>query len=501
LLDQIEDAITGAGPAPQWAAILRLTDKAAAGPAPADLHIWLTALHGRAAAHLADPAPDLADRLHRIADQARSMALAMQFGFLIDPDRKLLSIGFSQTENARDESCYDLLASEARLASLFAIAKGDVPATHWFLLGRSALPLRGGAALGSWSGSMFEYLMPILIMDEPAGSLLDQSNRQSVLAQQRYGLQRGVPWGVSESGFNARDLAMNYQYSSFGVPELGLKRGLAADLVVAPYATALAAMVDPQAASVNFQRLAALGAVGPFGFYEALDFTPLRRPTGEAVAMVHSYMAHHQGMTIVAIANVLQDGRMRRRFHAEPAIRAAELLLQERIPRDIPAAVPRADAVAPRATASTEDMQRMALIEGAPQGPPVTHLLSNGRYSVMLTATGGGFSRWGGQALTRWQADPARDDGGTRIWMRDLQSQRLTRIGGSDPGDCCRAEFFEDRALFSRHDGPLFTTMEVLVSGEDDAEVRMLTLTSTARHQIELELTSYAELVLTTPAT
>lgn len=501
LLEQIAVAIAGFGAEPQWAVILRLTDKAAAGPAPAEQRIWLAALHDRAAAHLADPAPALADNLRRIAAQARSLALEMEFGFLIDPDRKLLSIGFSQTENVRDQSCYDLLASEARLASLFAIAKGDVPATHWFRLGRTALPLRGGAVLGSWSGSMFEYLMPILIMDEPAGSLLDQSNRQSVRAQQRYGLRRGVPWGVSESGFNARDLAMNYQYSSFGVPELGLKRGLAADLVVAPYATALAAMVDPPAASANFQRLAELGAVGPFGFYEALDFTSLRRPTGKPVAMVQSYMAHHQGMTIVAIANVLQDGRMRRRFHAEPAIRAAELLLQERIPRNIPASVPPADALASRAARSSEDMQRMALIEGAPYGPPVTHMLSNGRYAVMLTATGGGFSRWGAQALTRWQADPARDGGGTRLWMRDLQTQRLTRIGGSDPADCSRAEFFEDRALFTRHDGPLATTMEVLVSGEDDAEVRMLTLTSAARHQVELELTSYAELVLTTPAT
>ncbi len=490
LLDQLEAAITA--PQPDWAAILRLTDKTRTDC------IWLAALHDRAALHLANPAPDPSQALNALAGQARTLAWAMEFGFLLDPDRKLLSIGFAQAESARDRSCYDLLASEARLASLFAIAKGDISATHWFRLGRPAVPLRGGAALGSWSGSMFEYLMPILIMDEPPGSLLDQSNRQSVVAQQRYGLRRGVPWGLSESGFNARDLQMNYQYSSFGVPDLGLKRGLEADLVVAPYASALAAMVDPQAAADNLAQLATLEAMGPFGFYEALDFTPLRRPAGQAVAMVRSHMAHHQGMTIVAIANVLQDGRMRKRFHAEPAIRATELLLQERIPRNIPAAGPRAESSPPHA-ASSEDMQRMAVIEGTPHGPPVAHILSNGSYSVTLTATGGGVSRWGALAVTRAQADSLRDEGGSRLWVRDLRTQHLTRIGDAGPAGRCRVELFEDRVLFTRQDGPLSATMEVLVSGEDDAEVRMLTLSSNTRVPVALELTSYAELVLTTP--
>ncbi|WP_252727248.1 GH36-type glycosyl hydrolase domain-containing protein [Paracoccus sp. C2R09] len=491
LLDQIEAAIRA--PRPEWAAIQRLTGKAARDC------VWLAALHDRAVAYLADPDPDLSTPLHDLAMQARALAWDMDFTFLLDPERKLLSIGFNQSDNTRDESCYDLLASEARLASMFAIAKGDIPATHWFRLGRPAVPLRGGAVLGSWSGSMFEYLMPILVMDEPPGSLLDQSNRQSVVAQQRYGLRRGVPWGLSESGFNARDLQMNYQYSSFGVPELGLKRGLEASLVVAPYATALAAMVDPQAAARNLDRLAALGAMGTYGFYEALDFTPLHRPADEPVAVVHSHMAHHQGMTIVAIANVLQDGRMRHRFHAEPAIRAAELLLQERIPRNIPTVSDRVEASAARADILSQDMQRMAVIEGKTTGPAMTHILTNGRYSVTLTATGGGVSRWGPMAVTRWHGDPNRDDGGTRIWMRDLNTGRLTRIGGADPADHHRVELYEDRALFLRQDGRLSTKLEVLVSGEDDAEVRMLTLTSASRVPVALDLTCYAELVLTTP--
>ncbi|MFN3273228.1 MAG: GH36-type glycosyl hydrolase domain-containing protein [Paracoccus sp. (in: a-proteobacteria)] len=512
LADQIAAAVTAPGDGPDWPAILRLSRKAGAGltagPDQDEARFWVGTLQHRAEAALGPPPEGLAPphealtlRLHALATQARAMAMAMDFRFLLDPERKLLSIGHSAEDNTRDQACYDLLASEARLASLFAIAKGDVPATHWFRLGRTAVLLPGGPALGSWSGSMFEYLMPILVMDEPQGSLLAQSNLQSVRAQQRYAHSRNLPWGVSESGFNARDLAMNYQYSSFGIPDLGLKRGLAADRVIAPYATALAAMVDPRGAWENLRRLASLGATGPYGFYEAVDFTPQRRPVGQDFVVIDSHMAHHQGMTIVSVANVLQNGRMRRRFHAEPMIRAAELLLQERLPRNVQTSAPRPDLDRLRATPLSGDMQRLALIEGAPPGPPQMHLLSNGRYSVMLTAQGGGFSRWGPLAITRWQADPARDTGGIRLWMRDLQTGRLTGIGGSGPADSRRIELLEDRVLFSRHDDRIATTVEVLVSGEDDAEVRMLTLTSAARETVGLELTSYTELVLTTPAT
>ena len=174
------------------------------------------------------------------------------FGFLLDPDRKLLSIGYLVTEGTLDPSCYDLLASEARLASFVAIAKGDVPARHWFRLGRAVTPVAHGAALISWSGSMFEYLMPSLVMRAPAGSLLEQTNRLIVRRQIAYGASLGLPWGISESAYNARDLELTYQYSNFGVPGLGLKRGLGENAVVAPYATALAAMVDPAAAARNF---------------------------------------------------------------------------------------------------------------------------------------------------------------------------------------------------------------------------------------------------------
>ena len=294
-------------------------------------------------------------RLLVLESAFRAMAMAMEFGFLFDPERQLLSIGFLISESALDPNCYDLLASEARLASFFAIAKGDIPARHWFRLGRAATPVDRGAALISWSGSMFEYLMPPLVMRAPARSLLEQTDRLVVRRQIEYGDELGLPWGISESAYNARDLELTYQYSNFGVPGLGLKRGLGENRVIAPYATGLATMVDPSAAAANFERLATLGARGRYGFYEAVDFTPTRVPEGERFALVRAFMAHHQGMTIVAIANAVFDGAMRERFHAEPIIQATELLLQERVPREVASTRPWAAEVKSGARASDAD--------------------------------------------------------------------------------------------------------------------------------------------------
>ena len=366
--------------------------------------------HRRDVAAAADDAHALERRLATLEATARSMAGAMEFGFLLDPDRKLLAIGYRVAEGSLDPSCYDLLASEARLASFVAIAKGDVPSRHWFRLGRAVTPIGRGAALISWSGSMFEYLMPSLVMRAPAGSLIEQTSRLVVRRQMNYGATLDVPWGISESAYNVRDLEFTYQYSNFGVPGLGLKRGLGENAVVAPYATALAAMVDPGAAARNFARLAAVGARGRYGFYEALDYTPTRLPEGKDVAIVRAFMAHHQGMTVVAIANALLDGAMRARFHAEPIVQATELLLQERTPRDVAVAHPRAEEVATAATVRDLDLPAVRRLHSAHDATPQAHLLSNGRYAVMLTGAGSGYSRWGDIGITRWREDVTRDD-------------------------------------------------------------------------------------------
>jgi len=459
--------------------------------------------HRRDIARTADALRSLQQRLAALEATARAMVEAMEFGFLLDPDRKLLSIGYRVAEGNLDPSCYDLLASEARLASFVAIAKGDVPPRHWFRLGRAVTPIGRGAALVSWSGSMFEYLMPSLVMRAPAGSLLEETSRLVVRRQMNYGATLDVPWGLSESAYNVRDLELTYQYSNFGVPGLGLKRGLSENAVIAPYATALATMVDPGAAARNFAALVAIGARGRYGFYEALDYTRTRLPKGKDVAIVRAFMAHHQGMTVVAIANGLLDGVMRARFHAEPIVQATELLLQERTPRDVAIAHPRAEEVKSAATVRDLELPAVRRFRSAHSVTPEAHLLSNGRYTVMLTAAGSGYSRWGDVAVTRWREDVTRDDWGAFVFLRDVESGDVWSAGhqpsGAEP-DSYDVTFTEDRAEFVRHDGPITTTLDVVVSPEDNAEVRRVSVANAGSRARDIDLTSYAELVLVPPA-
>jgi cyclic beta-1,2-glucan synthetase len=470
-----------------------------------DLLYWARATLSAIEAHRADHRESAATaasreaRLLVLEDAFRAMAMAMEFGFLFDRSRQLLSIGFLTSESALDPNCYDLLASEARLASFFAIAKGDIPARHWFRLGRAATPVTRGTALISWSGSMFEYLMPPLVMRAPSGSLLEQTDQLVVRRQIEYGERLGLPWGISESAYNARDLELTYQYSNFGVPGLGLKRGLGDNKVVAPYATGLAAMVDPSAAAANFERLTTIGARGRYGYYEAIDFTPTRIQEGETFALVQAFMAHHQGMTIVAIANAVFDGAMRERFHAEPLIRATELLLQERVPREVASTRPWATEVKSGTRASDADPSGGRRIVSVHQPMPATQLLSNGTYAVMLTAAGSGYSRWGDLAVTRWREDATRDDSGSYIFLRDTQSGAVWSAGfqptGAEPDEYA-AEFNEDHVEITRRDGTLTTSLEVLVSAEDDAEVRRVSISNAGRRAREIEITSYSELAL-----
>jgi len=442
------------------------------------------------------------DRLATLEEIAAEMFAGMEFGFLFDPVRQLLAIGYRVAEGSLDPNYYDLLASEARLASFVAIAKGDLPARHWFRLGRDLTPVDRGSALISWSGSMFEYLMPSLVMRAPEESILAQSNRLVVRRQIKYGAELGVPWGVSESAYNARDLDLTYQYSNFGVPGLGLKRGLSENVVIAPYATGLAAMVDADAAARNFARLARAGGLGDYGFYEALDYTPARVPEGEDVAIVRAYMAHHQGMTLIAIDDALRNGVMRARFHAEPTIQATELLLQERTPRDVLVARPRAEEVKTAANIREIVAPMLRRFRSAQDAIPRTHLLSNGRYAVMITAAGSGYSRWHDLAVTRWREDVTCDLWGTYVFLRDVRSGAVWSAGYQPTGvepDSYEVVFSEDRAEITRRDGTITTTLEIAVSPEDDAEVRRVSISNLGNNYREIELTSYAEVVLAPP--
>ncbi len=438
-------------------------------------------------------------RLRGLAQQARDFAYGMEFGFLFDPRRELLSIGYRVHEGMRDENCYDMLASEARLASFFAVAKGDLPTRHWFKLGRSVTSIRGGAALISWSGSMFEYLMPSLVMRAPSGGLLDQTTKLIVAGQQDYAAKLSVPWGISESAFSGRDTNFTYQYSNFGVPAFGLKRGLAEELVIAPYATGLAAMVAPRRAAMNYAALAAAGAQGIYGYYEALDYTPARLRPGQKVAVVRAYFAHHQGMTIVSLLNALKAGQARTMFHAEASVRATELLLQERAPQDVvssPASVQQATSAPQAARIAGTPPRSVSAYRGA---SPATHLLSNGQMAAMMTAAGSGYLTWNDISITRWRQDPTREGGGQFVYVRERGKPQYWSAGHLPAGvvpDSHRVLFSEHKTEFTRRDGTWRTGMECLISAETNAEARSITITNEGFAAREIEITTYAELAL-----
>ena len=446
------------------------------------------------------------EAIERLGSQARAaeeLARAMDFRFLINKSQGLFVVGFSVSDDRFDESAYDLLASEARLASFWAIAKGDAAPAHWFKLGRGETMLSAGRALVSWSGTMFEYLMPLLVMKTFAGTLLDQTYRSVVERQIEYGNLTRVPWGISEAGFNARDLQLNYQYGQFGVPGLGLKRGLNADLVVAPYATALATIIAPEAAANNLRRLAGDSAMGNFGFYEAIDYTPERLPGEENFAVVKNYMAHHQGMIFVALGNVLHGNVMPERFHRDAAIKTVELLLQERAVQTAPV------IETSREEFSNSEISRHPLpsarrvFKTAKTKNPQIQMLSNRNYSVMVT-NGGGYSTFEDTQVTRWREDATRDHWGSFIYLSDAHDKSKYWSATYQPvagkADDYEVVFTDDRAVFRRSDFGIETQTEIIVSSEDNIEMRQVTLDNKTDEPREIFVTSYAEIVLNTPA-
>lgn len=444
-----------------------------------------------------------------LAVQAADLS-RMEYDFLFDKTRHLLTIGYNVAERRVDSSCYDLLASEARLATFVAIAQGELPKESWFALGRLLTSAGGEPVLLSWSGSMFEYLMPMLVMPTYDNTLLDQTCKAAVVRQIEYGRQRGVPWGMSESAYNTVDAQLNYQYRAFGVPGLGLKRGLAEDLVIAPYATVLALMVAPEVACRNLQRMATEGFIGKFGFFEAVDYTPARQRRGQAKVLVRAFMAHHEGMSLLALAYLVLDRPMQKRFESVPGFQAVMLLLQERIPRATALFSHSAEISELRTRAA--DMETPIRIFDSPDTPiPEVQLLSNGRYHVMLTNAGGGYSRWKDLAVTRWSEDGTCDSQGSFCYVKDVTSGIYWSTAHQPTlrrPSCYEAIFSEGRAEFRRRDsvgeegagGDIETYTEIVVSPEDDIELRRVRITNRTRQHREVEVTSYAEVVIAPPA-
>jgi cyclic beta-1,2-glucan synthetase len=435
-------------------------------------------------------------RLKVIAERARDYALEMDFKFLFDERRKLFSIGFLTSASTFDNSYYDLLASEARLSSFMAIAKDDVGVDHWFRLGRSLTVASGTRTLISWSGSMFEYLMPALVLRTFPSTLLSQSHQGAVRRQISYGSERNVPWGISESAYNIRDRAQTYQYKGFGVPDLALKRGLNRDLVIAPYATALAMMVEPHQAVRNMAALEAEGALGPYGFRDAVDYT--RPVPGARKAVVGAYMAHHIGMSIVAFANALCRNIWQTRFHTDALVRSAELILQERIPRRLVLQGIEHGDEPPRVPTET-DKPAVRELDTANTPQPRVSLLGNTPYTTIVSNAGSGGSRYNDMAINRWRNDGTRDDFGQWCYVRDINTGRVWSAGHqpvcAEP-DWYRVLFASDRVTFHRRDGDIDTTMEIAVAPGEAAEVRRVTLLNNSTSSREVELTSYMEVVL-----
>ncbi|TAK14686.1 MAG: cellobiose phosphorylase [Anaerolineae bacterium] len=436
-----------------------------------------------------------------LIEQAEAAMTGMDFRFLFNSRRQVFHIGYNATTELLDPSFYDLLASEARVASLIAIAKGDVTQSHWQHLGRPVTEVNNKQLLLSWSGTMFEYLMPTLFVKNYPGTFLADSCYVALDAQANYRRERQAPWGISESGYYGFDVNQNYQYRAFGVPDLGYKRELHEGLVIAPYASLLGLSLQPQAVLENMAHLERLKMLGRFGFYEALDYSKTRIPAGGEYAIVQSYMAHHQGMILVAACNYLSGDVMVQRFHADERVKSVELLLQEKISLDAPLEFPHTGQ-------PTEAPEPLRAVSSAPWRVPLdtpmpqVHVLTQGDASVMITNAGGGYSQWRKFALTRWQADSTLDAWGTWIYVQDCESGAFWSATCQPVG--CRPEhqdvmFYPYKAEFRRWDNGISLRTEIAV-GAGGVEIRHISILNDSDRPRRLKLTSYGEVALAAQA-
>ncbi len=442
-----------------------------------------------------------ASSLNQLAERCERLWMTMDFSSLYNPKRHLFHIGLRVHEQALDASYYDLMASEARLTSFLAIAKGDVPRRHWVALGRAFLTVGSMPGLKSWSGSMFEYLMPSLVMTEPDQGLLHMAGLAAVKEQQAFGRAQQLPWGVSESAYFAQDHTLAYQYSPFGAPRLALRRTPVADRVVAPYASVMACMFTPHEAIANLRELEKMGARGECGFMDAVDFTVSRQPRAQAFSVVRNFMAHHQGMSLVALCNVLCDGAPRRWFAQSPLVQAYDSLLHEKTPRQI------IESADPRTLPEPSEIEEAAVYHSREVNPTAsgwqpTQLLSNGSYSVALRANGAGLSRWRGKNVSRWRDDLLRDAYGTFIYVRAAGQSAVSSVTAHPAPHAdwqYKATFYADRVQYATQSHELETTTTVLVSPEDDTEIRTVTLHNLSSSEMTLDVMSCFEAVLADP--
>jgi cyclic beta-1,2-glucan synthetase len=468
---------------------------------------WLDAMN-QALTQAAANANALLDRFAQSAMRAERFVMEMDFQFVYSPQRRMFHLGFNLDSGQLDDNYYDLLASESRIASIVALAKGDIPQSHWLQLSRPLTRVEGTYVLLSWNATMFEYLMPTLFLRSYTGTLLADSAQGAVLHQIAYGKTKGVPWGISESGFYLFDANQNYQYRAFGVPGLGFKRGLGDDLVVAPYASLMAINYSPHAVAQNLANLMELNSFGLYGLYESIDFTADRLLVGDTSSVVHEYMAHHQGMILMALVNYFYKNKMVRRMHNDPRIQSVELLLQEQIPQAAPLQNPYAEDVKGTMRFSVAPIEIDPWSVPVETAIPQVNLLSNGNYGVLVSNMGSGYSTWGDIDLTRWQADGVLDSWGTWIYIQDMKFTNGEKAStgklwsaGHQPipthSENMQVTYFAHMAVFHRTENDISSTMEVTVCPDDPVEIRRIHLHNTDSQLHHLRLTSYGEVILT----
>lgn len=439
----------------------------------------------------------LINRINNIKTRIINMAEATDFELVYDKKRQLFSIGYDVEREDISNCYYDLLASEARQASFIAIAKGDVDQKHWFKLNRSMTIMGKSKGLVSWSGTMFEYFMPLLIMKNYPDTLLNTTYSSVIEGQKKYCGEKRVPWGISESAFYSFDLNSVYQYKAFGVPGIGLKRGLNSELVISPYSTILAMQADMNGAYENIERLVSEGLLGRYGFYDAIDYTKDRMLKSKKKAVVRCFMVHHEGMSFMAMDNVLNNFIMQERFHRVPEVKATELLLQEKVPK---AVIYNREQ---QSETANEIIDKQNIIvrqfNTARSQIPEVQLMSNGSYSLMLTNSGSGYSRKDNMTVYRWREDVTTEEGGWFFYIRNLNSGEYWSAAYEPckrEGEKYEVLFSIDKAEFKRKDGNLSTQMEVAISDEDDAEIRRISITNHSEHSRTIEITSYSEITL-----
>lgn len=448
-----------------------------------------------------DEIPEKSTQLENLMNRIQTLIDNMQFKGLFDENRNLFSIGYNVEEGHNTKSYYDLFASEARQTSLIAIAKGEVSKQHWFKLGRKLVNVDGNIGLASWTGTMFEYLMPRLLIKSYPNTLMERTYKFVVKTQIDYGLSKNIPWGISESCFYAFDIALNYQYRAFGVPSLGLKRGLINDLVIAPYATIMAIDIDTEECAKNIERFKKLGAEGQFGLYEAVDFTESRLKQGEKYAIVKSYMVHHQGMSMLAFVNFFKNNIMQKRFHVNPLIQAVDSLIQEKYPTGVVVAKEQKEQPLIAESKQHEDNEIVIRSYKEPADIPNMHILTNGNYNIMLTDKGSGYGRCNSLAVYRWINDYMQSSGAF-IYVRNVNSNEYwstTYSPINTEPEVYKVIFAPHKAEYIRREGNIETNTEVIISTEDNTEIRKVTIFNHSSSKRVVELTSYMEVVLSQP--